>query len=243
MVPSDAFEMVWKSFLFYALLVALLRIMGKREISSLTAMDLVVFIMLSEAAIISIADKEIPVLIGVLPVLTLAALEMAMAFLSLKFPTFRAVVEGVPAILIDKGRLDADELAKQRMNIHDLQAELRQHNIPGLADVEFAILETSGKLSVVPKPSSRPATSQDVGKAKSPTAGLPVDLIVDGVVNRDGLQMLGHDERWLNEQLGGVKPADVLVATLDSSGKLFVQRLHGQPQIQQTQDGKGSKGK
>jgi uncharacterized membrane protein YcaP (DUF421 family) len=236
-VASDAFAMVWKSVLFYVLLVLLLRVMGKREISSLTAMDLVVFIMLSEAAIISIADKEIPVLVGVLPVLTLALLEMATAFLSLKFPTFRAVVEGVPAILINKGELDANELAKQRMNIHDLQAELRQHNIPSLADVEFAILETSGKLSVVPKPDTRPATSKDVGKGKSPTSGLPVDLIVDGVVNRDVLEMLGHDDRWLQRQLGPIRPKDVLVATVDASGKIFLQPRGGKPRTQQVKGG------
>ncbi len=234
MVPSDAFDMVWKSALFYVLLVTLLRVMGKREISSLTAMDLVVFIMLSESAIISIADKEIPILVGVLPVLTLSMLEMASAFLSLKSPTFRAVVEGVPAVVIQHGQLDATELRRQRFNIHDLQAELRRQNLASLADVEFAILETSGNLSVIPKPSARPATAKDVGKDKAPTAGLPVDLIVDGVVNRDVLRMVGHDDAWLRKQLGRIRPADVLVATLDASGKVFLQPRGGKPTTKET---------
>jgi uncharacterized membrane protein YcaP (DUF421 family) len=241
-VASDAFGMVWKSMLFYVLLVGLLRVMGKREISSLTAMDLVVFIMLSESAIISIADKQIPVALGVLPVLTLAMAQMASSFLSLKFPTFRAVVEGVPAVLINKGELDMDELAKQRMNIHDLQAELRQRNIASMADVEFAILETSGKLSVVPKPGARPATAQDVGKGDSPTPGLPVDLIVDGVVNRDVLKMLRLDERWLARQLGDLDPQDVVIATLDAAGKLFLQPRGGRPRTLST-DARGGAGR
>ena len=234
MVPSDAFDMVWKSALFYVLLVTLLRVMGKREISSLTAMDLVVFIMLSESAIISIADKEIPILVGVLPVLTLSMLEMASSFLSLKLPTFRAVVEGVPAVLIHHGRLDPVEMRKQRLNIHDLQAELRRHNFASLADVEFAILETSGNLSVIPKPAARPATAKDVGKDREPTAGLPVDLIVDGLVNRDALRMVGRDERWLRQQLGRIRPRDVLVATIDASGQIFLQPRGGKPKIKET---------
>jgi uncharacterized membrane protein YcaP (DUF421 family) len=189
--------------------------------------------MLSESAIISIADKEIPILIGVLPVLTLSLMEMATAFLSLKLPTFRAIVEGVPAVVIHHGRLDANELRKQRMNIHDLQAELRQHNLPSLADVEFAILETSGNLSVIPKPSARPATAKDVGKASAPTGGLPVDLIGDGLVNRDALRMIGHDDAWLRGQLGRIRPEDVLVATIDASGKIFLQPRGGKPETKE----------
>lgn len=234
MVASDAFEMVWKSVFFYVLLVALLRIMGKREISSLTAMDLVVFIMLSESAIISIADKEIPVLIGAIPVVMLAMLEMASAFLSLKSPTFRAIVEGVPAIIVEHGRVDPRQLAKQRMNINDLQAQLREHNVANVADVEFAILETSGKLSVIPKAPAAPATAKDVGKGGKKGAGLPVDLIVDGQVNRDALRQVGRDQQWLQAQLGGLRVQDVLVANLDANGRVFVQAWGaGDPEIGQ----------
>jgi uncharacterized membrane protein YcaP (DUF421 family) len=219
---ADAFAMVWKAAFFYVLLVALLRVMGKREINSLTPVDLVVFIMLSEAAIISIEDKQIPLLVGVAPVLTLAAMEMITAFLSLKFVGFRALVEGKPTVVIEHGRINPRQMARLRLNVDDLQAELRQKNLTSFDDVEFAILETSGKLSVIPKAAARPATARDVGQTGG-GADLPVDLIVDGVINRDGLRAAGHDEAWLRRQLGHLRPEDVLVCTVDRSGKLFVQ--------------------
>jgi uncharacterized membrane protein YcaP (DUF421 family) len=223
---QDAFGMLWKSILFFVLLGALMRLMGKREIGSLSAMDLVVFIMLSETAAISIEDKRMPVWVGAVPVVALAALQTLTAYLSLKSHRVRAIVEGKPSVLVSRGRIQEQTMRSLRLNLNDLLSKLREKNVPNLADVEYAILEPSGELSVIPKAEARPVTPRDLDR-KPPREGLPVALIEDGRIQRESLRMAGRDERWLREELrkqgiGDVE--EVLLALVDAQGKLTVQR-------------------
>lgn len=227
-------DVLWKTAFFYFLLLALLRVTGKREIHALSAIDLVGFIMISEAAIISIADGSIPIYVGVTPVLLLGALELTISYISLKSRRIRAIVEGVPSVLIDRGKLNKEALASLRYNLHDLMAELRSNNIPDVADVEYAILEPTGKLSVVPKASRRPITGDDLqamGVAQPPaTSNLPrsapaLAVIVDGEIDPRALDMGSKDQDWL---LGEIKkqghddPRGILLATVNAQGQLTI---------------------
>lgn len=219
-----ALGMLWKAAFFFLLLLGLLRFMGKREVSSFTPLDLVVSIMLADAAVISIEDDKIPVLVGAVPVVTLAGLQIGMAWLTLKNRTIRHWVEGGPALLIRKGAIDEKALAQQRLNLDELLSNLRMQNIHNLHDVEYALIEPCGRLSVVPKGGSRPLTARDL-KVEVSQETLPFAVVVDGSVNPDGLKHVGGDRTWLRAALekAGVKEEDALVAMYDPAGKLFVQ--------------------
>ena len=225
-------DVAWKTLFFYVFLLLLLRVCGKREIGAFNAIDLVGFIMISEAAIISIADSQIPFLVGVIPVVMLGGLEWVFAYLSLKDKRVRNLVEGEPTVLISHGRIDQDKLRGLRYNLSDLMAEMRSKNIANLADVEFAVLETTGKLSVFPRAGARPVTADDLVRLRVtqadpvqvlPTPDLPASVVLDGEVDEEALARAGKDRVWLEQQLrnqGMPGPEGVLVASLDRTGHL-----------------------
>lgn len=235
-VRHELIEVVWKTFFFYALLLVLLRVTGKREVGSLTAIDLVGFIMISEASIISIADGQIPLMVGMAPVLVLGVLEWVLAYLSLKDTRVRAAVTGEPSVLVAHGQVNPQALRKLRYSLGDLMAEMRAKNVANLADVEFAVLEPTGKLSLFPRAGARPVTADDLrslGVTQAdpattlPHASPPATVILDGQVDDGALQRAGRDREWLAGELRRQGHADdprrVLVAVLDGQGTLTVQ--------------------
>jgi uncharacterized membrane protein YcaP (DUF421 family) len=244
-------DVAWKTVFFYLLLVALLRLTGKRELGSLSAIDLVGLILVSEAAIISVADSQIPFPVGVTPVLLLGGLMWLLSFLSLKSHAVRALVEGQPTVVVAHGRLNEDALRHLRYNIGDLLAEVRAKNLSGLADVEFAVLEATGKLSVIPRAGARPATPDDLARLKVaqvdpvqalPAPDLPATVVVDGQVDEDALRRAGRNRVWLEEELrrqGLPAPTGILVATLAADGTLTAQPARGRgAETRATEEGK-----
>lgn len=242
-------DVAWKTVFFYLLLLFLLRVTGKREIGSLNAIDLVGFIMISEAAIISIADGMIPFAVGVTPVLLLSGMEWVFAYLSLKDSRVRRLVEGEPSLLVSHGRVNERALRQLRFNLSDLMSELRYRNIANVADVEFAVLETSGKLSVVPRAGARNATPDDLKTlgltqadptATLPKPLLPATLVTDGEVDDEALQRAGRDRAWLDGELRrqGCGVDEALLAVIDGQGQLLVQRREARgPGAQQGPEG------
>ena len=235
-MAAEVIEVVWKTGIFYFLLLIILRVTGKREIGNFNAIDLVAFVMVSEAAIISIADNKIPLLIGATPVIVIGLLEWGLSYLSLKSRPLRAVVEGEPSVLISHGKINEGALRRLRFNLGDLMSELRHRRIFNLGDVEFAVLEPSGKLSVLPRQGARAVTADDLRalglhqndpSQTLPTPDLQAALILDGAVNLEALQRSGKDRDWLEAEIrrqgitGG--PESVLVAALDNTGSLLVQ--------------------
>lgn len=230
-----AFDVTWKTLFFYVFLLLLLRVCGKREVGAFNAIDLVGFIMISEAAIISIADSQIPFLVGVIPVVMLGALEWIFAYLSLKDKRVRNLVEGEPSVVVCHGRIDEAKLRNLRYNLSDLMAEMRSKNISNLADVEFAVLETTGKLSIIPRAGARPVTVDDLALLKVtqtdpiqvlPTPALPATVVLDGEVDEDALARAGKDRVWLQDQLraqGLPEPGAILIASVSPSGQLWAQ--------------------
>ncbi len=227
-------DVAWKTCFFYFFLLALLRLTGKREIGALAAIDLVGFIMISEAAIISIADSQIPFIVGVTPVLLIGALAWIMSLLSLKDQRVRGLVEGGPSVLINHGRIDERQLRRLRYNIGDLLAELRAKNFWKIEDVEFAILEHTGKLSVIPRAGAQHVTADDLRTLRVTDADpatalgtptLPVPVVSDGNVDEELLAQLGRDRDWLKGELAKMGHPDlsrVLLATLEGQDRLKV---------------------
>ncbi|MDR3599968.1 MAG: DUF421 domain-containing protein [Desulfosporosinus sp.] len=216
---------VIRTLILYMLVIVALRLMGKREIGQLQPFELVVIIMISELAAIPSENVGIPLLSGIVPILVLLLTSLTLAWVSLKSEKARAIICGTPSILIQRGKILEDELRKNRYNLTDLLEELRIKNIPNIADVEFAVLETNGQLSVFPKSQKRPTTPEDF-HITTQYEGLPLTIIMDGNLNSDNLKQSNKDLNWLKGELKKQsidKIEHVLLASLDSSGTLYVQ--------------------
>lgn len=175
--------------MYFAILI-IFRLMGKREIGELSVLDLVVFIMIGEMAVVAIENHSEPVVNTLLPMVVLLGIQIALALFSLHSNRFRKLIDGKPSILISKGKIDEKEMRKQRYNVDDLLMQLRSKDIDNIADVEFAILETSGELSVVKK-----------SKNKNKPASYTEPLIVGGKIQQNNLKKSDKTEAWLRSEL------------------------------------------
>lgn len=214
-----------RTLILFLLVVITMRIMGKRQIGELQPFELAVAILISELAAVPMQNTGIPLVNGIIPILTLLVAQMSLSFISLKSTKARGIICGRPSILIENGKIKEKELRKEMYTLNDLLEQLRINNTPNIADVEFAILETNGQLSIIPKSQKRPVIAEDLN---IPTNydGLPLDLIVDGNVNYENLKKARLNQIWLEDELkkfGVDKLKDVLFASLDSQGKLYYQ--------------------
>lgn len=178
---------LFRTILIYALIVLIFRLMGKREIGELSILDLVVFIMIAEIAVVAIEDYRDPILPTLFPMFILLSIQVLLAFLSLKSKKMRDFIEGEPTFIIKNGEIDEEAMKSQRYNFDDLLIQLREKNIRNIADVEFAILETSGKLSVFEKEKDK--------------SSITIPLIMDGIIQESNLATIGKTNLWLRQQL------------------------------------------
>lgn len=216
---------VFRTLILYSLVVLVLRLLGKRQIGQLQPFELVVVIMISELAAVPSENVGIPLISGIIPILVLLFAGTTLSYMSLKNEKARAILCGRPTILVDKGKILEQELAKTRYNLTDLLEQLRLKNVPNIADVEYAILETNGEVSVIPKSQKRPAIPEDF-QLSPKYEGLPVPLIMDGKLHTENLRKAKVDQVWLEEEikkqnLAGIE--HVLLASIDSSGNLYIQ--------------------
>lgn len=216
-----------RTLILYTIVVLCLRIMGKRQIGELQPSELVVAIMISDVATVPIEALDIPLLSGIIPVLTLLLAEVITSYLSLKSRFIRKFIMGEPSVVIYNGVICEKELEKQRFNLNDLLEELRLLGLFDISDVYIAVLETSGKLSVVPKVQARSVTVEDMGINNARREGLPCTVIMDGRFNQAEVKRSGYSKDHivtaLNKQ-GVSSPKDVFIASIDEEGEVFVQK-------------------
>ncbi len=219
--------LVVRTLILYLTVIISLRIMGKRQIGELQPSELVVAIMISDLASVPMQAIDIPLLSGVIPVLTLIVAEIVMSYLSLKSKKVRRILTGEPSIIIYNGHINEGELERLRFNINDLLEELRTNNCHNVADVEVAVLETNGKLSVIPKAEARTVTIDDMNIKNPRKDGLPYTLVSDGEVNDSELKRSGKSLQWLENKLKeySIKNVkEVFLASLDEDQQLYLQR-------------------
>jgi uncharacterized membrane protein YcaP (DUF421 family) len=218
-------EFVYSTVFVYFLVLLVIRLMGKREIGQLSPFDFVVAIIIAELAAIPMEATDIPLWHSVLPLCILGALEVIVSYATLFSRKLRGIICGQPQIIIKNGEILKNEMRKARYNLDDLVAQMRDKGIVDPEDVEFAVLETSGKLSVILKSQHRPVTPADLGISTA-YEGLPTVLVMDGDVMKTNLEQISLDETWLQKVLGerGLTPKKVLLATLSTDGRLFVNR-------------------
>ena len=215
----------FRSVILYLLVLIVMRFMGKREISQLQPFELAISIMIADLASIPMSEVGIPIWSGIIPILGLLAMHLIISVINLKSTKAREILCGKPRILISKGKIDEKALRKERFTINELEERLRSKGIHSLGDVEYAILETSGEVTVIQKPGKRNTTLEDM-QIKADYEGIAYDLVVDGRIMYKNLEKLGKNYKWLEKEIGkfGYKPEDTLVATLDGKGQFFCQK-------------------
>ncbi len=186
---NDFWIIILRTIVLYGVILVIFRLMGKREIGELSVLDLVVFIMIGEMAVIAIEQHKDPIMHTIVPMTVLLLIQVGMAYVSLKSRKFRSLIDGKSSVIIEKGKINEKEMRKHRYNFDDLLMQLRQKDINNIADVEFAILETSGELSVFKKGNKKKAGS------------VTVPLVVDGEIQQDGLKESNKSEQWLRREL------------------------------------------
>ncbi|MBO9130476.1 DUF421 domain-containing protein [Bacillus sp. 165] len=197
----EVFPIIIRTFFVYCVILFIFRLMGKREIGELSILDLVVFIMIAELAVIAIEDPKLSIIHAMLPMFILMLVQIILAMVSLKSQKVRKILDGEPVILIKEGKIDEKQMKKQRYNFDDLLLQLREKEIGDIRDVEYAILEPSGKLSVFEKDRSLKKWMT------KPKFSLP--LIIDGVIQEDHLAMIEQTNLWLRQKLRNLGYKDV----------------------------------
>ena len=215
----------FRAIILYIIVLIVMRLMGKREIGQLQPFELAISIMIADLASIPMTETGIPLSNGIIPILGLLVMHLIISIINLKSNKAREIICGKPRILIYRGKIDEEALKKERFSINELQEKLRSSDIMNLGDVEYAILETSGEVTVVQKPNKRNTIPEDFGIMPE-YEGISYDLIVDGKVMKDNLQKIGKNDKWLRKEVQkfGSKPEDILIATIDGKGQIFCQR-------------------
>lgn len=210
---NDYLSIILRTLVLYGVILVIFRLAGKREIGELSVLDLVVFIMIGEMAVIAIEQHKDPIMHTIVPMAVLLIIQLGMAFFSLKSRKFRHIVDGKATVLIEKGNINEREMKKHRYNFDDLLMQLRQKDISNIADVEFAILETSGNLSVFKK-----------GNKEKAADSVTNPLIIDGKIQPEGLIESNKSEQWLRRELKarGHKDIENISFCSFQDGKFFV---------------------
>lgn len=213
-----------RAIVLYLIVLIVMRLMGKRQIGELQPFELAISIMIADLASVPMTELGIPLTNGIIPILGLLVMDLLISWLNMKSLNFRKIVCGKPSILIYRGKIDEKLLRKERFTINELQERLRGDNIFDIADVEYAILETNGEISVITKPEKNSVTLEDM-KIQAKYTGIPYDLVVDGKVMHKNLKAIGKDEKWLDNELKKlkIKSSNVLIATINGKQEIFCQ--------------------
>lgn len=214
-----------RTVILYSLVVLVMRLMGKRQVGELQPYEYVITIMISDLAALPMQDTRLPLLLGIIPIVTLLILKTFLSELQLKSKIAREIIDGKPSLIIENGKINMQALRDQRINIDDLFEELRLNGYLNISDIQFGILENNGQISIFPKASNSPVTREDM-KIKTSEEKLPILLFLDGKVNRKALKELNKSEQWLEKEIktSNITSLDQLyLAMLDSKGKLFIQ--------------------
>ena len=182
------FIVFYRTILFYLLVTIVYKIMGKREIGELSIIDFIVSIFIAELVAIAIENYKSSIFLSIIPIITLVILELVSAYITMKNKKIREKIEGEPSVIIEKGIINFEEMKKQRYNLDDLLIQLRNNSIKSIEEVDYAILETSGKLSIFKK--------QD-----DPKSTYPLPLVLDTKIQKDVLIKINKNEEWLRNKL------------------------------------------
>ena len=212
-----------RSIILYLVLVGSIRLMGKRQMGELEPAELVVALLIADLASVPMQDTSIPLLWGVIPIVTVLAIELLSSAFSLRFLRFRKFLCGNPIVLIDEGKINQKNLKRTRITIDELLQHMRQNNVLDLSIVQYAVLETDGQISVFVYPKFEPATAIDA-QVMVDEVEMSQTVISDGKIIQMALDSLHKDRIWLEKQLKemGKKAEEIFLLTATPKGKIYV---------------------
>ena len=219
-----------RTIILYLILIAVVRLMGKRQLGQMEPAEFVVTMLVANLASIPMQDGGIPLYSGLVPILTVLGVELVLSAASLRSVGFRRLLCGRPVILIENGHVLQNNLRRTRITLDELTGHLREKDVLNVTDVQYAILETNGNLSVFPYPKHKPASARDAG-IHPERQSLPVTIIGDGYLYRQNLPSAGKDEAWVRRflQERELKQKDVWLLTLDGTGRTTLLRKEESP--------------
>ncbi|MBE6052745.1 MAG: DUF421 domain-containing protein [Clostridium sartagoforme] len=225
------FIVLLRTAILYGLVILVVRLMGKRQIGELQPYEFVITIMISDLAALPMQDTRLPLILGVIPIITLLFIKTILSYLQLKSQKARKILEGEPCILITRGKINYNSLKKQQINLDELMEEIRLAGYFDLSEIEYGILENNGQMSFLTSKqnsSSSSSNSDNSNNLSSQKPRLPVIYILDGEFNRNSLTSSTKGDEWIINELKKHKInsiKDVLIAMTDTNGR-FIYQLH-----------------
>ena len=212
-----------RTLILYAIVVVGMRLMGKRQLGELQPSELVITFLISNIATLPIEDNDLPLMSGAVPILTLMCFEVILSWIGMKNRRLRTMLSGTPRIIIRDGKINQKELALLRYSVDDLMEQLRVCGVFDLQEVDMAVVETTGQLSVSKKTALQPPTVTDMGIHKSPAA-IPAVVVSDGEIVEEGLQLCGIDQKKLQKLIKKEKTAlqDIFLMTCTTDMTVFI---------------------
>lgn len=216
-----------RAVILYVLLLFLIRLMGKRQIGQMQPFELVLTIIIADLATIPMGDLAVPLLHGIVPLFTLSLLHFALTMITKKSSILNKFISGKPVIVIDSKGIDSKAINSLKISIDDIFSSIREKGFFSLEQIEYAIMETNGRISVMPKQNFAPVTVGDM-QLKMDENHLPVTLVGEGKILKDNLEIAKVDESFINRVLKNAKIKNVkncLVLTVDSKHNVYVQEI------------------
>ena len=215
----------FRAIILYIIVLVVMRLMGKREIGQLQPFELAISIMIADLASIPMSETGVPISNGIVPIFGLLVMHLLISMINMKSIRARKIICGKPSILIYRGKIDEKALKKERFTINELQERLRGNNVSNISDIEYAILETSGEVSVIQKPNKRNTIPEDFNIMPE-YEGIPYDLVIDGKIMDENLKSIGKNYTWLKKEVAkfGMRPEEALLVTLDGKQQIFCQK-------------------
>lgn len=218
---------VVRTVILYLIITFGIRLLGKHQVSELEPAEFALALIIADVASVPMQDFGIPLLTGIIPIITLLCLSMILSIISMKSLKLRALLTGVPSILVRDGKLDQKEMRRNRMTLDEILEELRLQGYTNLSDIRYAVLETNGQLSLLPYAEEKPPTAKDL-KVSVDDTGLPLVLINDGRLISANLKRRGLSKDWLDKQLHKHSASDVsevfLLTVDDKNRTCFVRK-------------------
>ncbi len=221
-------HIIIRTLIIYITLIVVMRIMGKRQLGELELSELITTLLFSEIATTPITNPESRLIDAIVPIGIIASLEILLSFIMIKFPTIKRILTSGPSVIIQKGKINKKEMLKSRITIDELISQIRQNGVYDLSDVDYAIIEENGKITVVPKSLRRPPDVEDFGFSDSDSGVMHI-IVADGKPNRYNLELIGKDKKWLENLLSeqSLKPNEIFCMTIDDSQSVFIQTNAG----------------
>ncbi|MBQ7647324.1 MAG: DUF421 domain-containing protein [Clostridia bacterium] len=212
-----------RTLFFYFLLTVSTRFMGKRQLGEVQITEFISVVLLSELAALPIADRDIPPLFGIIPLLTVASLEIIISFICRKSPSFRSVVEGKPIVLMAKGEIVQQNLTKARISLDEIFAETRAQGFGDISQINYIILEQTGKISILPKAEYSMPVMNDLG-LKAKEKGMLHTVVIDGFIHKSAMEACGMTKKDVLEKASsaGKRLSDISYMTIDDNGNATV---------------------